>query len=101
MANATVNGMLTTRLTSRAFWTIIGMFGTEISAFFYIGREVVTHADLADCQTEIDMHVDQATQDTKARIKAEIPTGFVSMRTMQRNLIYTKPVGIKLIFGIL
>ena len=46
MANATVNGTLTTRLTSRAFWTLIGMFGIEISAFFYVGREVVTHADL-------------------------------------------------------
>ena len=32
----------------------------------------MTHADLADCQAEINMHVDQATQDTKARIKAEI-----------------------------
>ena len=63
------NGLI---LTSRAFWTLIGKFGTGISALFCVAREIMTRADLEESQTEINMHIDQAIQDTKARIKAKI-----------------------------
>ena len=48
------------------------MVGTGMSAIFYLGREVVTCADLADCWTDIKMQINKATQDTEERIKDEI-----------------------------
>ena len=43
-----------------------------MSAISYLGREVVTRADLADCQTDLKMKIDKETQDTEQRIKDEI-----------------------------
>ena len=36
-----------------------------MSAIFYLGREVVTRANLADCWTDIKMKIDKETQDTE------------------------------------
>ena len=60
------------RLTSKAFWALLGMVGTGMSAIFYLGREVVTCADLPDCRNDIKMQINKATQDTKERLKDKI-----------------------------